>query len=222
MITIKIDDYGVNVEIENDGKKKCKYLSMPKFQQLVLQDYDFNTGLVPVGTVAFGRSGSGERIAIVQPPSIQKAQFEIGEEDRKPLIEKFTIPIPPLLWIFGLNLEKKLSSTSVFALKETLLIESTMLFHSPFSNVNEDGVVCWGQGSEVLDRPFKTLVGLVSLTRLFFTQPFNADLDWGRRSKPEESKTLEFFRKCDKKKKFPFEMLREYKTFKEVWHEDRP
>jgi len=219
MITIKIDDFGVNVEIENDGKKRFKYLSMPKFQQLVLQDYDFSTGLMPVGTIAFSRSGNGEKIAIMQPASIQDVQFEIQQENANPLIEKFTVPVPPLLWIFCLNLEKKLSSTSVFALKTGLVINTTPLFRVPFSNVNEDGRVCWGNSNEVLDQPFKIFVGLISLMRLFFKQPFNADLDWGSRSKPEESKTLQFFRKYDGKKKFPFEILREYKCFKEVWHE---
>lgn len=218
MITIKIDDLGVNVEIENDGKKKYKYLSMPKFQQLVLQDYNFSTGLMPVGAVAFSRSGNGERIAIMQPASVQKVSFEIGEENKKPKLEKFAVPIPPLLWMFGLNLEKKLRDTCVFALKDTLLIESTMLFHVPFSNVNEDGRVCWGHHN-VYDRPFKTLVGLISLTRLFFLQPFNRDLDWGSRG--EKSKTLEFFRQYAKKKKFPLEILRKYKTFMEVWKDDR-
>lgn len=220
MFIIKVNDYGVNVEIENNGQKKFKYLSLPKFQQLVLQDYDFNTGLMPVGTVAFRRNGTGERITIIQPASIQNVQFEIQEENKNPVIEKFTVPIPPLLWMFGLDLEKKLNSTSVFALKTGLIINTTPLFRVPFSNVNEDGRVCWGDSNEVLDQPFKILVGLISLTRLFFNQPFNADLDWGSRSKPEESKTLQFFRKYNGKKRFPFDILREYKKFEEVWSDE--
>jgi hypothetical protein len=221
MITIRIDDYGVNIEIENNGQKKFKYLSLPKFQQLVLQDYDFSTGLMPVGTIAFERNGTGEKIAIMQPASIQNVQFEICEENKNPVIEKFTVPMPPLLWIFGLGLDRKLKDASVFALKTGLVIDTTPLFHVPFSNVNEAGRVCWGHGNDILNSPFKTFVGLISLPRLFFSQPFNADLDnGGSRSKPEESKTLQFFRKYNGKKKFPFEILRGYKKFEEVWNED--
>jgi len=221
MITIRIDDYGVNIEIENNGQKKFKYLSLPKFQQLVLQDYDFNTGLMPPGTIAFRRNGTEERIAIMQTASIQDVQFEIQEENANPVIEKFTVPMPPLLWIFGFGLDRKLKDTSVFALKTGLVIDTTPLFHVPFSNVNEDGRVCWGHTNEVLNSPFKTLVGLVSLTRLFFRQPFNSDLDNGNgRNESKESKTLQFFRKYDGKKKFPFEILRGYKKFEEVWNED--
>lgn len=221
MITIRIDDYGVNIEIENNGQKKFKYLSLPKFQQLVLQDYDFNTGLMPPGTIAFRRNGTEERIAIMQPASIQDVQFEIQEENASPVIEKFTVPMPPLLWIFGFGLDRKLKDTSVFALKTGLVINSTPLYHVPFSNVNEDGRVCWGHTNEVLNSPFKTLVGLVSLTRLFFRQPFNSDLDNGNgRNESKKSKTLQFFRKYDGKKKFPFEILRGYKKFEEVWSED--
>lgn len=185
MLVIRVNDYGVNIEIENNGQKKFKFLSLPKFQQLVLQDYNFDTGLMPVGTIAFSRSGNGERVAIIQPESMQKVSFEIQEADKSSMIEKFTVPVPPLLWIFSFDLGKKLNGADVFALKDTFLIKSTMLFHAPFSNVNEDGRICWGH-ENVLDKPFKTLVGLVSLTRLFFSQPFNADLDWGRITKPEE------------------------------------
>jgi hypothetical protein len=221
MITIKIDDYGANVEMENDGKKKFKYLSMPKFQQLVLQDYDFNTGLMPVGTIAFQRNGTGERIAIMQPASLQNVQFEICEENRNPVIEKFTVPVPPLLWMFSLSLDRKLKDTGVFALKAGLVISTTPLFHVPFSNVNEDGRVCWGDGNEVLNSPFKTLVGLISLPGFFFRQPFNRDLDnGGSRNDSGQSKTLQFFRKYDGKKKFPFEILRGYKKFEEVWKDE--
>jgi len=221
MITIRIDDYGVNIEIESNGQKKFKYLSLLKFQQLVLQDYDFNTGLMPVGTIAFSRSGNGEKIAIMQPASIQEVQFEIPQENANPVIEKFTVPVPPLLWRFGLGLDRKLKDTSVLALKTGLVIDTTPLYHVPFSNVNEDGRVCWGQGNEILNSPFKTLVGLISLPRLFFRQPFNRDLDnGGSRNESKESKTLQFFRKYNGKKKFPFEILRGYKKFEEVWNED--
>ena len=221
MITIRLDDYGVNIEIEDNGQKKFKYLDLPKFQQLVLQDYDFNTGLMPVGTIAFRRSGTEERIAIMQPARIQKVQFEIQEQDKSPVIEKFTVPMPPLLWIFGLSLDRKLKDTRVFALKTGLVINSTQLFHVPFSNVNENGGVCWGEGNDVLNNSFKTLVGLTSLTRLFFRQPFNRDLDNGTsRNESEEPKTLQFFRKYHGKKRFPFDILREYKKFEEVWNED--
>lgn len=218
MFIIRVNDYGVNIEIQNNGQKKFKFLSLPKFQQLVLQDYNFDTGLMPVGTIAFSRSGNGERVAIMRPASVENVQFEIPQEKENPVIEKFTVPTPPLLWIFSLNFGKKLNGADVFALKDTFLIKSTMLFHAPFSNVNGDGRICWGH-ENVLDKPFKTLVGLVSLTRLFFSQPFNADLDWGRITKPEESKALQFFRKYDGKKKFPFSILREYRKFEEVWNE---
>jgi hypothetical protein len=221
MITMRIDDYGVNVEIENEGQKSFKYLSMPKFQQLALQDYNFDTGLLPVGTVAFKRSGAEERLAIVQPAGIKHVKFEVDQGKEKRIEEYKIFPVPPLLWIFKLDLDKCLKETKVFALQSGFVVANTMLFDAPFSNVSsQNGNVCWGN-NKVLDKPFKTLVGLSSLPKIFFSQPFNKDLD-EEIGNPDHklAKTLMFFRQYNGQKKFPLEILKEYRKFQEVWDED--
>ena len=220
MIEMKFDDYGVEVAINNNGNKQFKYLSFPKFQQIVLQQYNFNSGIMPLGSVAYKKSGKGEALAVIQPGHSQQVKYELFPDTHKPQIHKFTVPLPPLLWIYKLTIDKRLSGTYVYSLKKPVVFPGIMLYSAPFSNVGNDGGICWGSGSELLERPFKTLSGLTYLPTLFFTQPFNHDLDHNLSIPAKDGlPTLAFFRDYNNKVSFPFNILREYRKFEEVWNE---
>lgn len=218
MVKIILDDYGAQVEIENNGKKEYKFLSFPKFQQTILQKYNFDSGILPEGAIAFSRNGYGEQVAIIEKQQIRIVKYEIRKEKEEPKIEEYKIPLPSLVWIFRLDISKKLENAYVYGLKDYIVMPNMMLYHAPFSNVGQDGGICWGDGHSIIDKPFRTLAGLVSLTKFFFAQPFNSDLDIGLENPENKEHTLEFFRKYNNKTEFPLNILKPYKKFNEVWN----
>lgn len=212
MIKIALDSYGAQVEIEKEGQKQFKFLSFPKFQQLILQKYNFNSGLLPFGSIAFKRNCHGQSVAVLESAKIRKVRFEVLRDKEQPKIEKFKVPMPPLLWIFSLDINKKLVNVRVYALKSLFVTSNTLLYYPPFSNVSDSGI-CWGKSHEfVMGKSFRALVGLSSLIHLFFNQPFNHDLDG-------IGNTLEFFKKCNNRKRFDMNVLKPYKRFWEIWQD---
>lgn len=227
MLKIEIDDFGANVEIEENNIKQFKYLSIEKFMEAVLQKYNFNTGILPSGTIAYQKKCRLEKICILQSSGIRKVKYQdIGENNNPGKLYEFTVPMAALLWFYTLDDKHKLTNTKVNALKiitNTIkpVTPNTMLYSPPFSNVGLDGNICWGSDDELLEKPLKNLNGLITLPELFFYKPFNKDLDANLPVLiPNVHATLGFFRKFNRKKQFPYEILKEHKTFMEVWKND--
>jgi len=221
MIKIILDTYGVHLEIEENNQKQFKFLSFPKFQQLILQQYSLNSGLLPLGTIAYKKNGYTESVAILESPKIRTVKYEMSIENAgktETKIKSFRIPLPPFLFIVNLDLSKRIKNVKVYALKNLFLTHNSLLYHAPFSNTHNDGIICFGDGDKLIDKPFKHLAGLRSIIEIFFLQPFNKDLDRGLDDGNEP--TLEFFKKYNGKKQFPLSILKPYKKFSEVWQEN--
>lgn len=215
MVKLTIDENTGYAEIEiiEKDKKSFKYLSLQKLTEIFLAEYKFDTGILPLNTVRYQKVSTGIKISLISNQQVVNVKYEHKEsnEQEKPVSE-FRIPISYLLWTFILDKDNKLIDTHVFAVKNISITESTMLYYVPFTNIFHDGRICWGKTQ------FKNrinLIGLPSLTKFFFSLKFNRDLDIEEKG----IKCLEFFKDYNNKEQFPYEILREYRIFKEVWDE---
>lgn len=207
MITMKLDGHGVEIEIEDNNKKRYKYLNISRFLRCVSGDLITDTGLLPGGTIAFCRSRKGTRVALVRPAGVQSVSYEVSDGT----IPEFKIFVPSLLWIFNLNDRSCIQATRVFALEAPVINPKTQIYHFPFSNVYITGVVCWGEAA-FLKIPLGSLMDLSLLPAMFFAKPFNHDLESGIRGG-----TYSFFEDHNGELSFPDDLLRPFGIFEEAW-----
>ncbi|OGF48592.1 MAG: hypothetical protein A2231_11405 [Candidatus Firestonebacteria bacterium RIFOXYA2_FULL_40_8] len=213
MTTIQLETYGVRVELQDENnKKQYRYLSPTRFKEIVLRETKFDSGLLPSGTLSYQRTGSGEKIALLRPDQIVKVKYLNNKADGAPVVFDFQVPLPPLLWIYEVNSSRQLFSTKVFAIMKEGVIDNTMLYKAPFSNVHPNGEVCWGTAGNLIDKPFKSLSGLSSLPRIFFLCPFNEDLF----NDGNGTRMLNWFKAYDGKQEFPYSELKPYGIYSEV------
>lgn len=74
---------------------------------------------------------------------------------------ELTINLPYLLWFFNNK------QVNVFATKERPTLK-TKLYKAPFVNINREGVVCMGSGTQVIDRGAVTFTDLIKLVEKAF------------------------------------------------------
>lgn len=90
-------------------------------------------------------------------------------------VNQFTAPI--MAFFVALtkhsNGQYAVNDTYLFALKTPIYTGKEALFHVPFSNVYEEGRICWGNNAVSIP----TLKAIQGLSTLFFAAPFNTDLD---------------------------------------------
>ena len=211
VITMRLNNTGVFVDIVDGKKRQSKFLTLQNFQSCISREFCLDTGLLPVGTIAFKLHQDRKRLAMIRSAGIKSVKYELSDEGHD-IIKDYIVPIPALLWIFEMNLRNIILDTRVFAVKTELITPNIHVFNVPLSNVYDDGRVCWGD-KDFLREPLRSLVGLASLPDVFFSRAFNRDLDVRRNG----LFALDFFQQYDKKEIFPAEILQEWKTFKEVW-----
>lgn len=214
MVKLTIDENigYADVEVEEDNKKSFKYLSIQKLTEIFLIEYKFDTGILPTNTIRYQKISTGIKISLISNQQVVNVKYEHKESDEKEKpVSEFKIPVPHLLWIFILDKDNKLIDTHAFAVKNLIINGNTMLYYAPFTNVFHDGRICWGN---IQFKNKINLIGLPSLTRFFFTLKFNRDLDIEEKG----IKCLEFFKSYNNTEQFPYEILKEYRIFKEVWN----
>lgn len=216
MAIIHIEPYGVRVDFEDENnKKQYRFLSPNRFKEIVLRDTRFDSGLLPVGTLSYQRTGQGERIALYRPEQIAHVKYIDNKAGSAAKMLDFQVPLPPLVWIYEVNSNRQLYSTKVFAVEKVAIVDNTMLSRAPFSNVHANGEVCWGSANNLIDKPFKSLQGMASLPRIFFLSPFNEDLF---NTGVEGATMLNWLISHDKKQDYPYGELKSYRAFSEVWN----
>lgn len=93
-------------------------------------------------------------------------------------INKFTAPI--LVYFVSLtkhsNGKYAVNDTLMYALKTPIYTGKEELFEAPFSNIYEQGRICWGHNAISIP----TLKAIQGISTLFFGSPFNTDLEGGR------------------------------------------
>ena len=179
-ITIHIDPNSIKIESTYGDRKTVKHTTLESLKAAISQDYKLETPLLPGewGLQKYVRYGSWELFALSEPPRFTTVKYNLYDNDEEVEDEDFlhfNIPIPPLLWIFTtrtINNDRQLYYSAVFALKSSILTENDLLYRFPFSNVS--GTVCWGENDIQLSVNPKSIQ---SLPHIFFSSPFNSDLD---------------------------------------------
>lgn len=99
----------------------------------VLGGLSLMSGILPENTLAIGEKHGQPMIIKYLQPCIRLLKFG-GDGERI-----FTVPMPPMIWAaYG-------TQYRLYALNQhTYPDASTILFHAPVPNLNEDGAVCWG------------------------------------------------------------------------------
>lgn len=202
---------GSRIFVENSvGPVKYKHEITPqRFAQIFFEtfadtyktaDYDYETPLLPKGTVGFKADHDLSKFA---------AAILVCAERRRIVYfnDVFEVPHPDLIFFFKVKNRKVLDSR-VFAVKSELIEKDAELCCFPFGNVYSDGTICWGSNTlPDIDKPLK----LEQLPYLFFDSPYNGDLYRG------EKPFRMYLKELEKMPVFPAETLRPYARFREFF-----
>lgn len=205
-ININMEDNGVRVSLKDNREISVeKFLTMETFLDTLHKNTKMESGLLPQGIRLYNRQGTSEEVLLEHPPGIKKVYWKDENE--------YTIPVPATLWYIKLqNVDdgyKILQNSHVYALKGPVLsLDTTYVYRFPFCNV--DGYICWGD-QQLPD--WRSLLGLQSIPDIFFSAPFNGDLD-GEKYTPFESQfggnislTKSLLNELDGKEEFPLKIL---------------
>lgn len=124
--------------------------------------------------------------------------------------ETFMVPFPITVFKLGAR-NGKLCVSYVYAASDEVVTDQSRLSYFPFSNVYEDGKICWGQNTLP---NINAMRDFDLVTGLFFGSPANTDLYYPSqhlsKDAPIETNTLkEFLGYLDGKDEFPAEILKE-------------
>lgn len=164
LVTIQITD--------DDGQIRKKTVTLEtyiNFCNSVVKDdiVGYRLGKMPRGYYDARMSLQGSNtfsVVVVLPPQKSDVFYEEAH---------FTVPFPTLA--FNYCIEKgKVTKSYCFALEEDMdWNDDTMLYHYPYTNVYDNGKVCWGGNILPL---VNQLQDIDALTALFFSAKCNDDL----------------------------------------------
>lgn len=238
LIRISPRSYSVQIETRNGNRKTIKNTTIEAIREALNKDFQFETPLLPGlwGVQKYAKFNGVEVYAITEPPRFTKVKYDMQNDDEE--VFEFDIPLPPLLWIFLIQVESEEErywlKGSVFALKRPILTMEDPLYQFPFTNVDDSGDMCWGRNYLNLTHS----KSIQSLPTRFMSAPFNMDfedehfypftVDEGD-EEIEIATTLDLFRylhdqsqqdlKTGKTPEFPLDILKPAgETFKSVFN----
>lgn len=214
-INIKIKPDVAEITESTGVGMKTKVVSLQSLCGAFSSCAAINTGILPYGTRHYYKSDCKELIVMEFPESIRNVEFQEEEEGT------FVVPVPRLLMaVTLLNRSDGYSDichTSMAALREPLAGFPSSIYRFPFCNVSD--YVCWGD-QELPRFRMNAYQGLDSLVNLFFSSPFNGDLDGNfdtsvfedmlsddEEFDDDEAYTYQLFEHLDGKDKFPNSLL---------------
>lgn len=155
-----------------EGKGTRRVIAPQQFIDILLNTMDEEKNLPRIGRIPEGfydghsdaRRGVYEAIIYV-PAGIRPLLFSGYEEH-------LIIPFPSLVFYFRTKMGK-ITVSKVFATKDKILTDNTVLYGYPFGNVHDDGRICWG--GNVLPN-IKQLADFEKVIELFLGAGTNNDL----------------------------------------------
>jgi hypothetical protein len=176
---ISIESDHMEITTIRNGVASTKPTSLADVQSVLTRDRSMETPLLPGhwGTQKYISRGNRELYAISTPPHVRTVKYDY--RDRSNGIKEFKVPVPGMLWIMVVQVERRGSSESrnmvhmmAYALRNWIMSERDPLYKFPFSNVNSD-YCCWGSQHSAIG-------GSKSITTIpeqFLNGIFNSDLD---------------------------------------------
>lgn len=193
---------------KNGLKKEIREIHLNDVLEIVKSGLVLTTGLMATGIKEYNLDKNGkEYITLELPPRIRKVSYRHSDNDE---VGKYIVPFPGLVFVAVFE-NKKMYDCICVAIRKPLSQNSGKLFHFPFSNVNSDGRICWGDG---VNKNRYSLLNVDSLARYFLESNFNQDLSDRRFISPSAKvKTMgDFFRYLDGLEKFPETTLKSFGT----------
>jgi len=175
-VDLKITELGVKAEYVEDSKKVFKFFSFDKFKSLMLQEFEFDTGILPPGACMFNKSDNVMKLGIFCPGGMKDVKYNKRGNGERRITTSYNIFIPNTVWMHYFTREGVLQGSYLYTTPESFITLETMLYRYPFSNVGTGGSVCWGS-SNMYGKKYDNMLGCASLIPLFYEQPFNKDLD---------------------------------------------
>ncbi len=174
------------VVIVENGKKKERIVTIQSLLKAMSNSVVKKRSRIKIGKVPFGyydaEVGEDEGklcadVITVLPKSRQIMKYENTSYD---------VCIPSLVFRFTIGKEK-VWTTKVYAIKDEIPSDKSMLYRYPFGNVSMEGTVCWG--SNVLP-DICELKNLETVMMLFIQSPGNADYFDAKKYCGQENLTL--------------------------------
>lgn len=184
-INITIDDNAVYANVSyfqnNQGRSKNVLLSdLIEGIKETSANKIFDTGILPQGMRFVIDYGTEQLYGVEVPPSNQIVSHSYGDG------EKISCPFPGLLFFFRFG-KGVLNWSKLYAIKEPILSYKTPLYLFPFTNVYDDGNICWGG---VNNTRINSPLQVTSIVANFFGSVFNNDLFFDSRIKSNIDKKL--------------------------------
>lgn len=88
--------------------------------------------------------------------------------------DTYDVHVPSSLFVIKIK-DEVIASARVFSLKEDFVDEDTEVFSYPFSNVYENGRICFGN-NRLAFKKFKTFKDILSIPAMFFAMPSTHEL----------------------------------------------
>ena len=210
-VTFRITDEepSVKVTMVNDKITTQKNIHLDDLITELVSDYKISTGLLPQGTRMYKGAGS-EYIACVEiAAKVRDFTISRYKDGNKLTDEIIQIPYPTCLFIFSIH-NKIAVEIKLFALKHPLQTEKDKLYCFPFSNVYQDGRICWGQAG--VSFKVKKPMEMVGIINQFLGSKFNGDIAQNNVTLTKDCGFTDFWgliRAVTGKSEFPLEFLKE-------------
>ncbi|PFK99933.1 hypothetical protein COJ01_17970 [Priestia megaterium] len=178
--TIVLEPEKVTVTTVNEqGIKTIKHTNIETIQEIFMKEQAMETPLLPSqwGVVKYYRKNHYEGYVMTTPATERQVVFASRDTG---VPKEFTIPVPPMLWIFEVftdgNGRKRLRHSMMYVLKHELLSFKDKVLHAPFPNIGVAHGICWGHENPEVP----TGKSIQNIPARFFAQPFNFDLSHNR------------------------------------------
>jgi PRTRC genetic system protein B len=160
----------------------------------------YNTGFLPDNTLWWSNDGDGPLFAIYVPEGIRKVALQTDIE--KP-VERFSIPLPPLLFLC-----RPAQAPWVVAVQKRPTKETDKTFHAPLANVFQNSRTCAGNNTY----PERA----ADIIETFFISFFSEAATLSGRSMRHPKNIIDLWRELDGKKQFPMNDLKDFGTIKDL------
>lgn len=214
-VIFKISDNSpsVSMTITNDKNiTKQKTVAIEDLKALLVSDYKLATGLLPAGTRYYKGAAAQYSIMIELPAKVRDMTLSTyNASGSKRVNEIIQVPYPTCLFYFSIR-ANKIVDLRLNSLKYPLQSETDALYCFPFSNVYNDGRICWGSvGLPNVSKPIE-LIGIINL---FLGSQFNGDLAGTNFLAPKGTEIFDFWTLIKHVKtlqEFPAEILKATST----------
>jgi len=182
-IIIEITKSGARIEsVSLTGGKNVKTVAVADLASVFAKNTVLDTGLLPTldGVAYYGQHSDKELVVYTGAPRVRELTFHVRRGEERDRGQKtFQVPVPRTYLFMALQANretgtKKIVGTNMYAASNVVRNKTSQLLAFPFCNVYENRNICWGANTL---SPIRELYGVQHYYDLFWSSPFNGDLE---------------------------------------------